>query len=95
MLHFITKIINVNSYKIVCEFNSEEVREIDFTTLVEKYKTTNPLFLGRLADFTFFKNVQLDTYGTLVWNNEIDFCPDVLYSMSRLVKEQMSRLEDE
>jgi len=24
----------------------------------------------------------LDSYGTLVWSNGIDFCPDVLYGLS-------------
>ena len=88
MLHYITKIINVEPFKIICEFNSDEIREIDFTSLVEKYKISNPQFLGRLADIHFFQNVKLDSYGTLIWNNEIDFCPDVLYSMSENVSEK-------
>ncbi len=34
-----------------------------------------------LEDITFFKQVAVDKeIGTLVWPNEVDFCPDVLYS---------------
>ena len=34
-----------------------------------------------LEDLDFFKRVRVDPeIGTLVWPNEVDFCPDVLYS---------------
>ena len=34
-----------------------------------------------LEDLNFFKRVKVDPeIGTLVWPNEVDFCPDVLYS---------------
>lgn len=34
-----------------------------------------------LEDLEFFKRVRVDPeIGTLVWPNEVDFCPDVLYS---------------
>lgn len=34
-----------------------------------------------LEDPDFFKRVRVDPeIGTLVWPNEVDFCPDVLYS---------------
>jgi len=34
-----------------------------------------------LEDQDFFKRVRVDPeIGTLVWPNEVDFCPDVLYS---------------
>jgi hypothetical protein len=37
--------------------------------------------LAPLQDIDFFKQVKVDTeVGTLVWPNEVDFCPDVLYS---------------
>ena len=35
-----------------------------------------------LEDVGFFKQVQVDAEaGTIVWPNEVDFCPDVLYSL--------------
>jgi hypothetical protein len=34
-----------------------------------------------LEDLEFFQRVRVDPeIGTLVWPNEVDFCPDVLYS---------------
>ena len=37
--------------------------------------------LAPLEDLEFFKRVRVHPeVGTLVWPNEVDFCPDVLYS---------------
>ena len=34
-----------------------------------------------LEDVDFFKQARVDPeIGTLVWPNDVDFCPDVLYS---------------
>jgi hypothetical protein len=42
-------------------------------------------FFERLLNPDFFSAVKLDSYGTLCWNDEIDFCPDVLYVNSHPV----------
>ena len=35
-----------------------------------------------LKDIVFFRKVRLDPEaGTIMWPNEVDFCPDVLYSL--------------
>jgi hypothetical protein len=35
-----------------------------------------------LEDISFFKQLQVDPEsGTIVWPNEVDLCPDVLYSL--------------
>jgi hypothetical protein len=35
-----------------------------------------------LDDIGFFKQVKVDLeVGTIVWPNEVDFCPDLLYSL--------------
>ena len=35
-----------------------------------------------LEDISFFRQVRVDPEaGTIVWPNEVDFCPDVLYSL--------------
>jgi hypothetical protein len=82
MLHCITAINEVKPYKIICVFDHAETREIDFEKLINKYKITSPNLLGKLADISYFKSVTLDSYGTLNWQNEIDFCPDTLYKDS-------------
>lgn len=36
-----------------------------------------------LEELEFFKQVKVDKEaGTLVWPNEVDFCPDVLYQLA-------------
>ncbi|MFM2047677.1 MAG: hypothetical protein RI955_223 [Bacteroidota bacterium] len=83
MLHFITKIKEVKPYRIVCLFNTNETRTIDFMPMINEFKITSPNFLGKLSDINYFNSVELDSYGTLSWHNEIDFCPDVLYAQSQ------------
>jgi hypothetical protein len=82
MIHFITEIIKVENYTIVCRFNTDEIRTINLENTVKNFSSNPSNFLFKLSNKNYFKNVQLDSYGTLSWNNEIDFCPDVLYSLS-------------
>ena len=84
-LHFIKKIIKVNDYTIVCKFNTGEVRKIDLQNKIRRLAEISPELCGKLMDKSYFKRVKLDSYGTLCWDNKVDFCPDVLYSISRPV----------
>lgn len=52
--------------------------------MLESYAATSSFFKP-LSDANYFKTVKLDSYGTLSWDNKIDFCPDVLYQKSKLV----------
>ena len=83
MLHYIKNIIEVKDYTVLCEFNTAETRLIDLTEKINKYSNANDGLISRLANKDYFKTVKLDSYGTLVWDNEVDFCPDVLYEMSK------------
>ena len=85
MLHYIQKIIDVEERTVTCLFNTGEVRAVDLTPVVEKYRTINDGLVSQLADETYFKTVQLDSYGTLLWDNGVDFDPDNLYAMSKVV----------
>jgi hypothetical protein len=85
MIHYIKEILKVNHYSIICKFNTNEIRSIDLENLVKKYQSRPDSFLSKLNNEDYFKSVTLDSYGTLNWNNEIDFCPDVLYEMSKNV----------
>jgi len=82
MIHYIKEIIKVENYTVICKFNNDEIRSINLESTVKKYSRNSSNFMSKLYDLNYFKNVQLDSYGTLCWNNEIDFCPDVLYSLS-------------
>ena len=84
MLHFIKQILQVNDdFSVVCLFNTGETRLVNLSDWVEEFRQANDGWASRLADINYFKKVQLDSYGTLQWDNELDFCPDVLYEMSK------------
>jgi hypothetical protein len=85
MLHFITKILSINSFTVVCDFNSNEIREINLSSWIEEHNRKNPEFYGILNNTDYFSKMQLDSYGTLTWENGFNFCPDVLYQMSNKV----------
>ena len=73
----ITRVRYVQGYELELTFADGKQARLDFKDRV----------LGRggvfvpLEDTDFFKRVRVDPeIGTLVWPNEVDFCPDVLYS---------------
>ncbi len=86
MLHYIKQITRINDdFSLICLFNNDEVRIIDLSVWVEDFKKANDGWASNLCDINYFKTVQLDSYGTLKWDNQLDFCPDVLYTMSKPV----------
>ena len=68
---------HVEAYRLELTFTNDEKAELDFRDrIVGRGGVFTPL-----EDVEFFKRVQVDPeIGTLVWPNEVDFCPDVLYS---------------
>ena len=85
MLYYIKKIVSIHDYAISCLFNTGEVRVIDLKDTVEKYKHINDGLISELVDKEYFKSVQVDSYGTLHWNNGVDFDPDNLYKSSKIL----------
>lgn len=85
MIHYIIKIIEIENYNVVCKFNTGGIRKIELQNKIERLAAKSPELFNKLLDKNYFKNVKLDSYGTLCWDNEVDFCPDVLYQMSRPV----------
>lgn len=83
MLHYIKNIISVKEYSVVCLFNTAEVKKIDLRPIIEKYQKINDGFISQLTDIAYFKSVDLDSYGTLCWENGVDFDPDNLYEISK------------
>ena len=69
---------HLGEYRLELSFTDGTKGELDLKARV----------LGRggvfspLADISFFRQVRVDPEaGTIVWPNEVDFCPDVLYSL--------------
>ena len=77
MLHFITEILSLDQLAVTCRFNTGEERMIDISKVLGE--SINTPFFSKLLNPVFFSSVKLDSYGTLSWNDEIDFCPDVLF----------------
>lgn len=82
MLYYIKRIVSIKDYTISCLFNTGEVRMINLKSTIEKYKKINDGLISKLANKDFFDSVQLDSYGTLAWENGVDFDPDNLYKIS-------------
>jgi hypothetical protein len=83
MLHLIEKIVAVNSdFSVDCVFNTGETRRVKLHDWVERFREANDGWASKIADYSYFKTVHLDSYGTLTWDNQLNFCPDTLYSIS-------------
>jgi len=74
----VKQVRHLGEYRLELTFTDGTTGEVDFRNRV----------VGRggvfksLEDVNFFKQVQVDPEaGTIVWPNEVDFCPDVLYSL--------------
>ena len=83
MIHFITEILSSGQLSVVCRFNTGEVRLVDMRSVLGD--AIHSPFFSKLINPDFFSSVKLDSYGTLSWDGEIDFCPDVLYENSQPV----------
>ena len=73
----IKKVRHIADYRLELLFDDGLHGELDFRDRI----------IGRggvfksLENINFFKQVQVDPEaGTLIWPNEVDLCPDVLYS---------------
>ena len=87
MLQYIESIkkVDVQNYTVDCLFHTETVvRRIRVNKLIDQYQNTPQI--KELRQPEVFSQVSLDSYGTLVWGNGIDFCPDVLYELSEPIE---------
>ena len=65
-------------YKIELRFEDGEHGIVDFSSYIKKAG-----ILNRFKDINYFKNFKIDPeVKTLVWGNEIDIAPEVLYSQA-------------
>ncbi len=87
MLQYIKSIkkIDAQSFTVDCLFNNEDfARRIPVGKLITQFQSTPQI--KELMQPQVFSEVTLDSYGTLVWSNGIDFCPDVLYGLSEPIE---------
>ena len=73
----ISEVHHISDYRLLLAFTNGEKAEVDFR---DRIVGRGGVFAA-LEKVDFFKRVQVDPeIGTLVWPNEVDRCPDVLYS---------------
>jgi hypothetical protein len=87
MIHSIKEILNIEPFRLTVKFNTEEIRQIDLSEKLNEWGSTPNSKFAELKDPTTFKKVKLDKdFETVVWENGIDLCPDVLYNLSQEIK---------
>lgn len=74
VMHLVKKINYIDGYKISLTFNDHKTKVVDVEPYLDK-----GIFLD-LRDPDFFNQVTVSG-NTIVWPNEADFCPDVLYEI--------------
>ena len=73
----IAEVRHIRAHRLELTFTNGEKAELD---LADRIVGRGGVF-APLEDIDFFKKVKVDPeIGTLVWPNEVDLCPDVLYS---------------
>lgn len=74
----VKQVRHLGEYRLELTFTDDTKGELDFK---ERVVGRGGVFTS-LEDIDFFRRVQVDPeVGTIVWPNEVDFCPDVLYSL--------------
>ena len=81
----VVNVRHVQDYCLELTFSNDEQGVIDFRQrVVGRGGVFTPL-----EEVSFFKQVKVDPeIGTIVWPNEVDFDPDVLYSEARGYKHE-------
>ncbi|MCP5051258.1 MAG: DUF2442 domain-containing protein [bacterium] len=82
MIHLIKEIKEVSPFKVKLKFNTGEIKEVDLERKLKEWSKSPGSVYKQLLEPEYFKNVKLNTeMETIYWDNGIDLCPDVLYSM--------------
>lgn len=71
----VTEVTPNDDYELLLTFNNGEKRKFDAHQLFD-VKVFAPL-----KNLAFFKSVKVE-FGTVVWPQDIDYCPDTLYAQS-------------
>jgi len=75
IMHIVTTVTPVDNYKLLLTFDNGEERIFDAAPLLKER------VFAPLKSMSFFKRVQVED-GTVVWPEDLDYCPDTLYMQS-------------
>lgn len=82
MIVTIKELIDVKPYVITLRFSTGEVIRVELSEKLQEWGKNPKSKFAQLKDPDFFKKVRLDPeFESLVWENGIDLCSDVLYSL--------------
>ncbi|PRY87547.1 DUF2442 domain-containing protein [Mongoliibacter ruber] len=88
-MHAIKEIIHIEPFKLTLKFESGEIRKVDLRDKLMEWGKNPDSKFAELKDPNCFLKVKLDLeFETLVWDNGIDLCPDVLYHISEEKKDK-------
>ncbi|MBN8568593.1 MAG: DUF2442 domain-containing protein [Ignavibacteria bacterium] len=83
MIHLIKGIKSVSPYKLELEFNTGETKTVDLKNKLDEWSQSPESKFKELLNPEYFKQLKLDKeLETIYWNNGIDLCPDVLYTLN-------------
>jgi hypothetical protein len=71
----VKNVIPIIDYKLLLEFDNGEQRRFDAKPLLSM-KAFQPLLNNKI-----FSSVRVE-HGTIIWLDDIDYCPDTLYNES-------------
>ena len=71
----VSEVTPKDDYELLLTFDNGEKRSFDVKPLLE-FEVFSPL-----SNREFFNSVKVE-YGTVVWPQDIDYCPDTLYENS-------------
>ncbi len=72
----VTKVEYLHDYKLRLTFSDKKVKVVDLSEIAHGNR---PIFRP-LKELSYFKKVKCDGFS-IMWPNEADICPDVLYKM--------------
>jgi len=83
MIHLIKNIKSISPYKLELEFNTGEIKTVDLEKKLNEWSKSPESKFKDLLNPDYFRKVKLDKeLETIYWDNGIDLCPDVLYSIN-------------
>lgn len=84
MIHLIKEIREVSPFYVVLRFNTGEILTVDLEDCLKQWSQSPDSKFKELLNPQYFIQVKLNQeIETIYWDNGIDFCPDVLYSLGK------------
>jgi hypothetical protein len=84
MLHAIKEIKEVAPFYVTIRFNTGEVLKVDLEEQLKQWSASPTSKFRELLNQQYFVSVKLNPeIETIYWDNGIDFCPDMLYSLGK------------